>query len=205
MRLIILAFAMLSAVPLAVAEEKPVEIPLKEIWALRMSGTKDVTELEPRVGDKPTAVMKINRLFLIRLEEDTPPGKCFVVKGEGKEALENAVQVLVHNEPRLKGIRAGTAASLVFYSHPAAGYVLLDSVVRTDNLITVNYKVVVHQSANVTTHFALIPLRNLPPGKITVKPVQVPAKDSREPMPDPKRTEQAVCDSCWFTVDKARY
>lgn len=202
---LLLAFAFaVSSASFAVADEKPIEIPLNDIWAHRMPGTKDVNKLDPYESGKPNAASQINRLFIIRLDEDTPPGKCFVVKGEGKKALENAVQVLIHNEPRLKGVQKGTPASLVFYSHPARGYVHLDSVVREGHVITVNYKVVIHQEANVTTHFALIPLRDLPIGKYTVKPVQVPAKGNRVPMPDPEHTEQAVCDSCSFVVAQAR-
>ncbi|MBA3481289.1 MAG: hypothetical protein H0T51_05685 [Pirellulales bacterium] len=197
------ALAMLSA-SLAVAEEKPVEIPLKSIWALDMPGTKDVHELDPYDGDNPTVIGKIIRVFFTKHDEDTPPEKCFVVQGEGKEALKNAADVLICNEPRLKGVKASHAASLVFYSYPAPGYVVLDSVIRTGNQITINYQVVVHQSSNVTSHFALIPLHNLPLGKITVKPVQVPAKESRVPLPDPKQSEQAVCDSCSFVVVQAR-
>jgi hypothetical protein len=178
------------------------EIPLKEIWALDMPGTRDIRELDPRTTEEPTAITKINRVFFTKLDEGTEPGKCFLVKGKGREALENAEKVLVCNEPRLKSAPQGAALSLVFYAHPAPGYVHLDSVEYSKGLIAINYQVVIHPETNATSHFALIPLpTDLPPGKLAIKAVQVPAKDNKVPMPDPKRTERAVCESCSFAIE----
>jgi hypothetical protein len=202
---LLLAFAIaVSSASLSVADEKPGEIPLKEVWALNMPGTKDVNELDPYDGDEPTAVTKINRVFFTKMDEETPPGKCFIVPGVGEEALKNAADVLVCNEPRPKGVPLGDPASLVFYSHPAPGYVQLDSIELSGALITINYRVAVHDTANVTAHFALIPLRDLSEGKYAVKLNQVAAKGTRVAMPDPKRTERAVCDPCSFLVVRER-
>jgi hypothetical protein len=197
MKAIVITFLLASSV---CAEE----IPLKEVWALDMPGTKNVSELDPYDFHKPTAVTKINRVFFTKKDEGTPPGKCFVVQGEGQEALKNAAEVLVCNEPRPKAVPLGEAVSLVFYSHPAPGYVHLDSVSLSGDEITINYKVVIHAEAVTTAHFALIPLRDLSEGKYTVKLNQVPAKGARVAMPDPEKTKRAVCDPSFFLVVRTK-
>lgn len=178
------------------------EIPLKSIWALDMPGTKDVRELDPRTTSKETLIGKINRVFFTKLDEGAEPGRCFVVKGEGKDALEHAEKVLVHNEPRLKNAPQGAVLSLVFYAHPVSGYLHIDSVQYSEGQLTVNYKVVAHAEANATSHFALIPLpTDLPKGKLSIKSVRVPTKDEPNAAQASKKTERAVCESCFFIID----
>ncbi len=188
-------------------EEDPVaeRIPLDQIWALDMPGTRDVRELDPRKDvnvKNSTAVTKIRRSIFLRTyrtKERPKAGPCFLVPGEGKEALQNAAKVLVDNAPHAKTLPAGEKVSLVFYSQPAPGYVALHSVRHSDNHITVRYQVITHQTANATVHFALIPLGKLPAGKATVEVVEVA---SETPYSNHALTDRAVCDSCTFTISE---
>ncbi len=191
--------------PVLGTEEDPVaeRIPLDRIWALDMPGTQDVQELDPRkdvhVKDM-TAVAKICRSIMdrtYRTKERPKAGPCFLVPGEGKEALRNATKVLVDNALPEKTLPAGEKFSLVFYSHPAPGDAVLHSVRHSGEHVTVRFQVVTRQSANVSVHFALIPLGKLSAGKITVEVVEV---ESETPYFNHALTNRAACDSCTFTI-----
>jgi hypothetical protein len=197
------AFAVASATPSLAAEpeSEAVEIPLEEIWAFKMAGTRDIQELDPRVAAEETMITRMGQALFrrrgFRREARDEAGPCFVVNGEGKEALTNAVKVLVDGEEPLESVPAGHDVSLVFYSYPAPGYVFFDSVRRSSDHLTLNYYVMVHQTADITVHFALIPLGKLDAGKFTVDVVEV---DGGGPKYDPEQAQQAVCDSCSFVV-----
>lgn len=183
----------------AVVPDTGDEISLAKIWALKMPGTRDVRELDPRVSADETLIGKIGRVLTIRTGERAKAGPCFLVRGEGKNALANAAKVLVDGESPLDAtsIPADEDVSLVFYSYAAPGYVHLHSVRRSDKHVTVNYQVTVHQTSEMTVHFALIPLGKLAPGKFTVNAVEV---DSGGPASDPAIKDRAICDSCAFVV-----
>lgn len=172
-------------------ENDSVEIPLDQIWALEMPGTKDVRIL---AADDSA---KVRRVLMRRAAEHKKAGPCFLVMGQGKEALSNAAKVIVEGKSPVKTLPADKDSSLVFYSFFAPGYVHIQSVHRTSSKVTVKYQVVLHATLTATVHFALIPLGKLPAGQITVEAIEVP---SETPYAKRELTERAVCDSCKFTV-----
>jgi hypothetical protein len=192
--LVLLAIVLCSAVG---HREDSVEIPLDQIWALDMPGTRDVRELDPRQDLRETAISRIGGKLLRGIDERAKAGPCFLVAGEGKEALSNAAKVIVEGKSPTKTFPPNKDASLVFYAYPAPGYVHLHSVRRSDSTVTIKYQVVIHRSLNVTAHFALIPLGKLSAGQVSVETVEVPSETL---YPNHARTDRAVCNSCTFVI-----
>jgi len=165
-----LAFGLSLATSAIASElEKTVEIPLKEIWAFRMPDTQDVMQLDnqrvrPLVEEIQTALRK----------DSTGPG--FVVSGTGVEALRKAHAVLTSDkwEDPNQPVQAGEILTLVFYSRLSARFVWVNNVSRDGNTITVKYEAITHESRDLTMHFALIPLGQLPAGRYKVKLVELP-------------------------------
>ncbi|WP_428305488.1 hypothetical protein [Lacipirellula sp.] len=198
---------LVSDPPPFVTSEDPIEerVPLDRIWALSMPGTKKVRELDPRESpDQETAVSQIARGLLSKIGQQTDAGPCFLVAGEGKEALENAASVIADNASPLTALTTDDEISLVFYSYAAPGYVALHSVRKAKNQVTVRYHVMMHATSDVSVHFALIPLGKLSPGKLNVDVMQV-GRDKPSPLegvsrPEPKLVARAVCKSCAFEI-----
>jgi hypothetical protein len=192
--------------------EEVVEISLSEIWALDMPGTRDVRELEFRPGSnhteetvKQSFVHQIRRSLSNRPRDDgDTAGTVFVVTGVGREALQNALAVLKDESARLKSVSGNKPFSLVFYSYGCGRYVRLDEVRRTNHTIDIDYHFEAHNTRNMSSHFALIPLDNMPTGEIQVKVNQLPGKGPPIGQPakplDSLRVRQIVSDSFSFEV-----
>lgn len=172
-------------------EESSVEIPMDEIWALGMPGTKDAQKL---AADDSA---KIRRVLMRRAAEQATADPCFVVLGAGKEAISNAAKIIVEGKKPIKTLPPDKDLSLIFYSFAAPGYVHLDSVHRSSSKVVVKYQVVTHRTLAATVHFASIPLGKLSSGQISVEVVEVP---SETPYGNHDRTDRAVCDSCEFVI-----
>ncbi len=181
--------------PAPVTEEDPVaeRIPLDHVWALHMNGTRDVRELAS------DAAANIRRSLTRQTGERAKAGPCFFVTGEGEESLRNAAKVLVDGVPPAKTLPVDKNVSLVFYSYAAPGYVVLHSVRHSDFRVTVRYKVLTHDSTNMSVHFALIPLGTLPAGRVEVEIVEVA---SETPYSNHNLTNRAVCDSCTIKIEE---
>jgi hypothetical protein len=170
------------------------EIPLEECWGFKMAYMRDVQKLDPRTRVEDTLIIKLQNALYAHGKK-VKAGPCFLVQGIEKEALTNAAKVLIDGE-KPQRIEPGTPTSLVFYSHPAPGYVFIESIDRTKNHIAIKYYVKIHLTAEVTVHFALIPLGKLEPGKYTVDIIQV--GDEKY---DWAKADEAVCDSGTLTVE----
>src|SRR6266576_3264860 len=98
MRLLLLIVAIIFVAAAKADESKPVTIPLKDIWAHRMPGTKDVAELEPdAAGNIPKSDRDRPLTLEIRRALDAhhgEPQEAFAVLGSGRNALEEAHAVL---------------------------------------------------------------------------------------------------------------
>lgn len=179
-------------------KQKETEIPLNKIWALNMPGAKDITELDPRTRAKNSKyISNIGRVLTIRSTEPEKAGPCFLVRGEGKVALENAAKILTGEEVPKQTFPTDEELSLVFYSLAAPGYVHLKSVWQSDRHVEVRYQVVIHQSAEMTVHFALIPLGKPPAGQLSVKTFE---ESPDIPYRDYSRTDFAACDCCTYLI-----
>jgi hypothetical protein len=118
----------------ATASDDAVEIPLGDIWAYSMPGTKDVRKLAPAVfGDQIKNVAPdvranrerdslVNQLALVlahrSLDKPALPG--FAVSGTGEDALRGAFNVLVKTRSRRKAFHRITKSGLCFSLIPRA-------------------------------------------------------------------------------------
>jgi hypothetical protein len=193
-------------------EAKTQTIPLDQIWAYKMPGTRDVRELEPKPKSAATIdelarqsdFWKIMKVLDRRPKEGEKAGHAFVVVGTGKQALKNASAVFVEKDKdRPTIVPAETDLSIVFYSHNCGRYVRLVNVEQSPQLISVKYQFVNHVQQEMTRHFALIPIGKLPEGNVHVKIKEVPPVDERgqrvAPLRDPLRL---VSGSFSFAVRK---
>jgi len=164
-----------------------------------MPGTKDAYRLEPRQDQdlRKTVTGGINRELILRTGDQAKAGPCFLVIGEGKEALLNAAKVIVEGALPAKVLPTDKKLSLVFYSYSAPGYVHLQSVKRSKSKLTVSYEVVTHRTLEATVHFALISLGKIPAGQVTIETKEVPPKKSYT---NHALTDRVVCDSCTFVI-----
>jgi hypothetical protein len=212
MRLIILPFAVLSA-SCVIAEEKPAEIPLKEVWAWGMPGTKSIHELDPQIvkearefaTHKQRASMLevlahklkdkslVYRFFskLKALPEDKRPSKGFVVSGTGLVALRNAVTRLGETS----GALLEGEVTLVFFTREAGVPVHLKKVSRCGNKIDIRYVLGSHDVDVRTDQIAMIPLGKLASGTYEVD-IQI------APPHEKSRAFHKVCDPFSFTAEE---
>lgn len=162
------------------AEANGGAIPLDEIWALGMPGTRPMsnsiasdtntyTSLEGPLVDE----------IAERLTYDParPPGAAFVVRGSGLEALRKAHAVFVRGDAPDKLVAAGERVSLVFFSREFGSFVALTGVEQRGDSVQILYRFVPHLEDIVTTHLALIPIQVPRSGKlrIEIKPEIDPA------------------------------
>ncbi len=153
-------------------------IPLNEIWAYKMPGTRNVRELERPLADRVSSrefleqsqSIKFQRLLMKRLEKDEVAPRAFFVRGTKLQALQNAVSEFeARTNPQYKvpakiTVPANVELSLVFFSYACGRYVHLDRVVRNENRFLIDYRYVGHISTDTTSHFAIIPVGRLEPG-----------------------------------------
>jgi hypothetical protein len=168
----------------ATADIAPVEIPLKEIWALNIPGTRNVRELDPpRLRDPLTEEEFIQTSLVEQIarslnvthwpKEGEDGGPAFVVVGEDLDALRQAQKVLAGELERNETVPGDKELTLVFYSYYGRT-VRLDAVERKNNEVVVKYHLHAHQSGVSTPHFALIPIGKLPPGQVAVTLERLP-------------------------------
>lgn len=208
--------AVACAIGAATTDTDPIDIPLKEIWALNMPGTRNVRELEP-VRENETALSKEERIRGSLVEHTRwslnsnfwPPygakaGRGFIVAARGVESLREAHAVLAErNEPR-EEFSTGEELTLVFYAYECARSIYLDSVSREGNTIRVRYHFDAHRTLRMSTHFALIPLGRLSAGKMRVRMERLADTGNSERSIDPVSARRYVCDSFSFGVAAVR-
>lgn len=200
-------------------EPKAKTIPLDQIWAYRMPGTKEVLQLEPKQDAKNMTEEEVQQYFRTssiqqilhalasrpREKRDELAGPAFVVAGTGKEALKNAAAVFATKETKWPEdqLPANTDLSLVFYSYQSSQYLRIVSVDQTPRSVTVTYQPIRHRSMLLSNYFALIPLGKLPEGSVTVRIVGLPLIDEQNhhvtPWVDPHKR---VCNGSTFGVRK---
>jgi hypothetical protein len=169
------------------------DIPLKEIWGFGMPETRDARTLD---DEQSTPLVEEIQRALSR--DDTGPG--FVVVGTREQALINAHKVLTSKtwkEPDAR-LTSDTELSLVFYARLSARHVWVNNVRRNGSKIVVKYEAITHETRDLTTHFALIPLTDLPAGKYDVifqeMPTLTPGGTAA------KKAPEIVCKSFSFEV-----
>ncbi len=146
--------------------EDTVEIPLNQIWADSMPGTKNVYELEGTPSDYPlmTEIRKEHG-FKTQLAK---AGAAFVVEGTGLEALKNAHVIIARKQTRPTFVPQDSEVSVIFFSLAFGNYVHLNKIEKNQNIIKIRYEFVPHSQKHLTRHFAIIPLGKLPKGRYEV-------------------------------------
>jgi hypothetical protein len=201
-----------------IEKTEAVEIPLKEVWAYQMPGTRDVRDLEPdkfgpqirklssaeqlKKYEKSLTSQVLGQLDFNKLGQKANPG--FAVAGIGADALHEAAAVLSEKKKPQTSFPANSYVSVVFFSHQSGYYVHVDKVEQQPGLVVISYQFVPHESRNLTRHFALIPLGKLPPGKVRVdikrSPMQKKLIDAGFKEAD-RSDESQVAQSFRFTVN----
>jgi hypothetical protein len=187
MRLAILFAVWAGCASFVAADDKPVEIPLTAIWAWQMPGTKDVRDLEPdafKVNANLSTDEQLKRqagsltsgilTALAPLKANQKAISAFAVTGTGGGALREAHAVMVDDRKPSSSFPANEELSVVFFSHSFGCYVHLDKAKREGHRIRISYHLVPHRTKELTSHFALIPVGQLPEGTIKVEIIQKP-------------------------------
>lgn len=174
------------------SDEMWIEIPLDQVWAHRMPGTKDVLELEPEVYGEPgrkvsseessrrlhnSLIHKIRQalqnsplehLHKLSLNHDFIG---FAVESTDEDALKEVHHVLATGGlPQSAFPKNGI--SLCFYSRQMGTYVHLTSIRQSGNHFEVHFHFMPHFTSDMSEHFALIPVEGLRPGRVSVKVIQ---------------------------------
>lgn len=180
-----------AAVEQTQGEQEAIEIPLGEIWALDMPGTRDVGELEPdvkasleRLKTLPSEekevhfrqLMKNSSIWHIRKALQSATKKAapgFAVSFPEPELLKAVRDQMTGVAKQTDSFPAGSDITAVFFS--SSGLIIhIYRVERRANLIEIQYRYVPHEEDYMSEHFALVPLGKLPSGNYEVKIVQGP-------------------------------
>lgn len=189
MFVLLLALSASAAMAAGQNEKKgAVEIPIKEVWAYQMPGTRDVRDLEPdkfgpqirklstaeqlKKSEKSLASQILSKLEFIKPGQKADQG--FAVTGIRADALREAAAVLSRKKKPQTSFPANSELSVVFFSHLSGYYVHLDKVEKQPGLVVISYQFVPHETRNLTKHFALIPLGRLPSGNVSVDIKRLP-------------------------------
>jgi len=201
--LIVLA---LLGVSMAEQPAEIVTIPLDQIWAYKMPGTRDIGKLEAKAPNYAYGPLfgKIRESLSKVLAQGKIAESGFAVLGMGTDALRKAHDILVRNMKPQQTVAIGSEVSLVFFSYESIAYVHLHTVERQGRVINIRYRFVPHETMEVTEHLALIPLGKLPSGKYRVNVIQAPMDrkyvGSRFPPVSDEVARRIVCRSFSFSV-----
>jgi len=185
------------------ANAEAVTIPLDLIWAYGMPGTRDIRSLD---ADKPLGIRVGGPPSFISCQGRKIAGPGFAVLGTGMEALLATQAELPEGQKPRDSFPFGSELSVVFFSHGFGYYVHVHRVERQGNVITVRYRFVPHRTLNLSSHFALIPVNELQPGKVQVNIVRSPMEQKyvdggfKSVSSDDER--RVVCKSFSFSIEK---
>ncbi len=181
-------------------------IPLKEIWAYGMPGTRDARSLEPDEFEPSSGAPSSREQIKItgKSKQGQSAPQAFAVAGTGRDALREAKAVLSGKKKPQTSFPADSNVSVVFFSHSSPYYVHLDKVEQQPGLVVISYRFIPHETADLTRHFALIPLRKLPLGNVRVDMKRLPLEkkflDAGFTEPSRLEESQIVAQSFSFTV-----
>jgi hypothetical protein len=155
--------------------DEPTEIPLRDIWAYRMPGTREIGKLEkdrPPQWNYGRLIRDIRNVLGTARPKGKDAGTAFAVSGTGIDALREAHAVLVEEKKPRDKFPAGNDVSIVFFSYSFGSYVELNSVRRRVHDIDIRYRFRTHATMDLTDHIAIIPLTSLTDGKYRVNVIQ---------------------------------
>jgi hypothetical protein len=181
----------LSAVADSVAAVR--SIPLDQIWAYEMQGTRNIRDLEPEKYGPDTRKLPVNEQWKLLRESLTEqihqslhlelvrpgsrelkkPRPAFAVEGEGREALEQACDVMAKGQEPKTTLSSDKDISVVFFSLMCGSYVRIHDVEIRENEIKIRFCFVTHRNLGMEAPFALIPLGKLEPGSYKIRIAEV--------------------------------
>ena len=200
----ILAWALILCFSTSHAEEV-VKIPLSEIWATDMPGTKkfDFIKCNPSKDPNCPAPYKILQAVQSGYKDKTfRPG--FVVNKTGLEAMREAQNVIVDKAEPQSSFAAGTELIVVFFTTELNDYLQLEPVEITGNTIDVPFRIITNETEDGVSYMALIPLKKLPRGEYRVN--MVDRSDEQEflnvgrRLYGEDRIRREICNPFSFTV-----
>jgi hypothetical protein len=144
MRLLLALMFIVSTASRAVADKKPVEIPLKDVWALDMPGTRPMRHGAPPDKAPEAPLVADIRQALYRVPVNQGPGKGFAVTGVDMDALRNAHSVIVKKQKPKDTLPADNEVMVAFFSRSAGSYVHIKHVERRNNEVIISYHFVQH-------------------------------------------------------------
>jgi hypothetical protein len=177
------------------------EIPLDQVWAYNMPGTKDVCDLGQEY-------LKLSKEILSHLSRGTKSselaGPAFIVQGSKLSALRNSHQVLVNRIKPENSFTTEAELSAFFFSRESSRYVHLRKIVIESKSIRIFYELVPHKSKELSSNFAVFDLGKLEAGKYQLEIVhqpnqQNPALNNYPPVPE-DYIQRVVCHSSEFVV-----
>jgi hypothetical protein len=186
-------------------EAKVVQIPLSEIWALDMPGTKNVYNLDQSRMELPMSTLSTGPLQLLHLLKINEARPGFVVIGTGQEALIASHKKLPEGESPPSVFLPGKELSIVYFSHGFARRIVLNRVLRRGFDIEISCRFQPTGDEVCSSHFALIPLGTLPVGKYQVS-VSDQGNDVLSQFPAEEvaalrdRMHRSVCKSFQFEI-----
>ncbi|MGL4513735.1 MAG: hypothetical protein ACRCT8_11650 [Lacipirellulaceae bacterium] len=204
LQVLIAAAMLLIAMGAPCLGTEPIEIPLQDIWANQIPGTKsiskfDLSRLPRQCGELSTGPLGGRKHTN---ESPAPPG--FVVRGAGFEALVEAHRPLLPEQAPVDVFRAGEPLSIVFSSRTYIWYVHVIAVKQEGDAFVVEYRFVPHETRELTSHLALIPIGPLTPGEYTVEMKALPHEAAWTaagfPPVSPQVARRVVCSSFRFRV-----
>ncbi len=137
-------------------------IPLSDIWALGMPGTKPMIRVIAKDGishvapEGPFVQDILDALNSAERRHVSESG--FAVRGEGMAALREVHSIIVGGQAPPTHFSAGERISLVFHSKHFGSYIHLDRVEVHEAIVDLSYRVVGHHDRYVTSHLALVPV-----------------------------------------------
>lgn len=177
-----IAILLLLASPCLAGE--PPSIPLGDIWAFDMPGTKSMRHLDPLSDDVPYAGQPETKSFFWKMmkalqkpKHDNRIGTVFIVVGDPQEALLEASLVLQGKKNPRDVLPTDANLSLVFFARSGGEYVQITSVESGDTEVTINYRRTQHMTANLSYHAALIPIGRRSSGSLAVRIHELPTLD----------------------------
>ncbi len=194
----IFAFALFCIV----SPDNTTTIPLDEIWALDMPGTKPIRELLKDPKDDNSLVGEIARTLCKKYGKEVGPA--FIVSGDGAEALKNTHAIITGMMKRSDKVPHAGTKSIFFFTNLDSRYIHVTKVDMKEGSIKIYCRETPHETSNMTVHFALIPLGKLHKGIFNVEIVSEPlekgwADRGLKPYDEEKRKKK-YCSSFKFEV-----
>lgn len=196
------------------------EIPLKDVWAYRTPGAKDVAELEDakaEVNPQDTPAEALERMknsplraMLKQLRgrfrksyknPDEPLPASIVVNGTGNEAFENLSRAIkadpaIFENGAASDFDASKPFTVVMFTAESDAYLYVEKILWDGEVLSVAYRVVPHLNREVTQHLALIPVEKTSASglKVELLPFVVDDRfaDLGQPPPDTKALTRLV-------------